>query len=591
MKLFLDTETTGLNIFDKDKVFGISLALDAQIPEYIDLREESPRRLLEALDKADEVICHGTKFDSHALRDTVDLTKYNLDCTIVRAQLLDEHKLQYDLESLTGQKLDIIDQLADMFGGQATKNVQMQNLHKAPKDFAEKYAIQDIYALRNLYYDQAKHEMPEVHALEKQVLKTLIRTEQKGMLVDMYAVEKACKDMEKAINAAEAALLGVTVTRLNPNSPKQLADFFCARKGQKRVKEGDRHVAIDGTLISPTGSGAPSFNAENLGKMTHPAAGLILKVRKYRKILDTFLVSQIMGNNVNGRVHPWFNQTRVVTGRLSCSNPNMQAVPKRDPEMKRILRPLFLPEPGYTLLRCDYEQSDVRGFAHYISSASNQDDHPVLQAYKENPMTDFHSFVADMMGIQRNPGKTGEPNAKQINLAMIFNMGMGTLAKEMGLPYTEHANPRTGKVYLTAGPDAESIFNLYHGKIPGATDMGQTASAIAASRGYVKSIAGRHLRFPKRLAWSTYKASGYLYQAFTADLIKMAMVAVEKVVPHLHLSVHDELICSIDDEEQIREAKYVMEHVFDGLTEIPIRTVPEIGQNWGNTEPWEEQND
>ena len=588
--MFLDTETTGLNPFDGDKVFSIQWALGMGRVNYVDVRDEDYSKFIHELELCDTVVCHGTKFDAHMLKMSldIDITEKKLDCTLIRAQLLDEHKFSYSLESLTGQKLDIIEDLQKIFGGPCTKNVQMANLHKAPKELVMKYANQDVVALRGLYLDQEKRvgseTLPPVHNLEKKVLKTLIHQEQLGMKVDIARAENSVGDMTRIVDIAQMEINKIIGKDFNVNSTPQMRDFFVSkvRKDGKMIPE-IRHgkiVLIDGTLANKTKTGGASLDKELLSRMKHPASKLVLKIRKYLKTRDTFLVSQILNKNINGRVHPWFHQTKVVTGRLSCTGVNLQAVPKRDPEMKAILRPLFLPEKGKQLLRCDYDQSDVRGFAHYISEQwTGTEEHPVLKAYRKNPDTDFHTYVSKMLGIQRNPGIDGGANAKQINLAMIFNMGMGTLAAEMGLPYTEYES--RGRVFLKAGKEAEEVFNLYHLKIPGAADMGKLATAVALRRGHVESIAGRFLRFPKKIG--VHKASGYLYQSFTADLIKMAMVATEQYAPQ-HASIHDELLFSVESKEQCLLIQNAMQGVFKDLTKIPIRTQPEVGPNWGNTE-------
>ena len=599
-ELFLDTEGTGLNMMGGDRVTGISYAFGDGPIKYKDIKTDSIDEFKDLVNKAEVLVAHGTKFDAHALRTVgIDISGKNLDCTIVREQLIDEHKLNYDLDSLTGMKVDIIGELAKMFGGQATKNVQMPNLHKAPREFVEKYAIGDIEAMRTLYRRQ-EGELPPVHELEKKVLNVLIKMEQKGIRVDTDRLTKAKRDVQILIDRTQRDLDKLAGMEVNVNSSPQMASLLIAtelkdgrtvpkRTGAQKIKTnkkgeeidtGSKYVLIDGTLADCSDkTGAVSLGAEILEEMTHPLAEMILKVRKYRKIHDTFIVSQLMGHQLGGRVHSWFNQTRVVTGRLSCSNPNLQAVPKRDPEMKAILRPLFLPDDGMQLLKCDYDQSDVRGFAHYIASVTNDKNHPVLKAYENDPDTDFHTFVAEMLNMRRNPGPGGGANAKQINLAMIFNMGMGKLAKQMHLPYMEEAG-KNGKIYLKPGEEAIGVFNHYHAMIPGAADMAKMASSVAASRGYVTSICGRHLRFPDKRF--TYKASGYLYQSFTADLIKKAMVDIYLELGQVpHLSVHDELIFSIDNAEIAFEIQRVMQDTFKGLTDIPIRTKPECGVNWG----------
>jgi len=606
-ELFLDIEGTGLKMMGGDKVTSIAYALGDGPIKHAFIGQDNPQEFKDLCNTADVLVAHGMKFDAHALRTIgIDISGKNLDCTLIREQLIDEHKFTYDLDSLTGMKVNIIQELAKMFGGPATKNCQMPNLCKAPRSFVEKYAEGDINALRTLYRRQEGH-LPPVHGLEKEVLKVLIKMERRGMQVDMARAEKAVRDVNLLIDKVQKELDKMAGRPVNVNSSPQMIELLIAtemrdgtpapkrigkekivlnKKGEE-IDVGQKYVLIDGTIAEcSVKTGKPSLNAKILEEMSHPLSDMILKVRKYRKILDTFLVSQLMGHQINGRVHPWFNQTRVVTGRLSCNDPNMQAVPKRDPEMKAILRPLFLPDQGRKLLKCDYDQSDVRGFAHYIAQSTGDQNHPVLRAYNSDPDTDFHTFVADMLGIQRNPGPGGGANAKQINLAMIFNMGPGKLAKQMGMEYHEEVNSKSGKVYLKPGEEAVAVSNLYHERIPGAADMGKMAASVATSRGYVVSIAGRHLRFPD--SKFSYKASGYLYQSFTADLIKAAMVRTAKIsVPHL--SVHDELLFSIDHEEEawaIREEmqKGILEYI---PTAIPIRTWPEVGPNWGDAKKLE----
>lgn len=597
-ELFLDVEGTGLNMMGKDHVTSISYAHgDGPIKHHF-VGHDDPKEFIGLCRDCDVLVAHGMKFDAHALRTIgIDISDNNLDCTLIREQLIDEHKLNYDLDSLTGMKVPIVEELAKMFGGLPTKNVQMPNLHKAPREFIEKYATGDIDALRTLYRRQ-EGKLPPVHGLEKEVLNVLIKMEQKGIKVDTDRLHRAKRDVESLINKVQKELNEIAKCEVNVNSSPQVRDLLIdtelkdgrtvpKRIGTEKIKTnkkgesidvGKKYVLIDGTLADCSDkTGEVSLNADILEEMTHPLAEMILKVRKYRKIHDTFIVSQLMGHQLKGRVHPWFNQTRVVTGRLSCNSPNLQAVPKRDPEMKAILRPLFLPDDGCQILKCDYDQSDVRGFAHYIASVTGDKNHPILKAYQKDPDTDFHTFVAEMLGLRRNPGPGGGANAKQINLAMIFNMGMGKLAKQMGLPYMEEIG-RNGKVYLKPGQEAIDVFNHYHHMIPGAADMAKMASSVAASRGYVTSICGRHLRFPDKRF--TYKASGYLYQSFTADLIKKAMVETAKlIIPQL--SVHDELVFSVDNAEICFEIQRIMQGVFEGLTDIPIRTKPEVGRSWG----------
>ena len=158
-------------------------------------------------------------------------------------------------------------------------------------------------------------------------------------------------------------------------------------------------------------------------------------------------------------------------------------------------------------------------------------------------------------------------------------MGPGKLAQEMGLPYTEEVSNR-GKVWLKAGYEAEEVFNTYHTAIPGVAAFNKEAAAVARSRGYVKSIMGRHLRFPNKAV--VYKAPGYLYSSFTSDLCKLAMIATDSMAK-IKLQIHDEIIFSIRDRGVIPYIQSAMQNVFKDKTTIPIRTNPEVGKNWHET--------
>jgi DNA polymerase I-like protein with 3'-5' exonuclease and polymerase domains len=163
--------------------------------------------------------------------------------------------------------------------------------------------------------------------------------------------------------------------------------------------------------------------------------------------------------------------------------------------------------------------------------------------------------------------------AKAISLGGVFSMGEGKLAMTLGLPYTEERG------WLKAGPEAQALFAQYHEAVPGVQEMRKRASAVAVRRGYVRSIRGRVLQFPKGFE---YRAAGYLYQAFTADTIKSAMVVVDELAP-IHLTVHDELIFSITNDDVIYEIKQAMEACMSDVTEVPLYVEPEIGPNWAET--------
>jgi DNA polymerase I-like protein with 3'-5' exonuclease and polymerase domains len=598
----IDTETTGTSWY-KDEMFGFAMSMGDK-DYYWDIRQ-TPKAIDWLYDQMKiykgYVVNHAIKFDAHFLRQMgVDISHKKLICTMVRAALINEHLFEYSLESVCQKYLkvgkdDPYHELAEMFGGKATRNVQIKNLSKAPVELAARYAKMDTRRVLELHAWQQKEiekqELQEICSLEDAVLPVLLRMEARGIRVDVARAEENMAILEKKIKKVQAEVNALANSKFfNINSTPQIREFFKPEK----IEGTHQFRLIDGTICSSTNQkksridkeegkereDAPSIGKETLEQMIHPMAKKITELRSLIKIHGTFLRDQLLGFQQNGWIYPNFKQCGTVNGRFAASEPALQAVPKRNPEMAEITRSNFLPDEGEEILRCDFEQSDFRGFVHYTRSA------PLVEAYNRDPWTDFHGIIAKLMNIPRKPQANGGANAKQINLGSIFGMGPGKLAKKMRLPYTEEVSSR-GKVWLKPGVEAEEIFALYHNNVPGVADFNKKASGVARSRGYVKSIYGRHLRFPNKNF--TYKAPGYLYSSFTSDLCKAAMVAVDKIGPEvkIKLQVHDEIIFSISDRKMIPHIKEAMETALGNRTDIPIRTNPEIGPNWFATKKLE----
>jgi DNA polymerase-1 len=316
--------------------------------------------------------------------------------------------------------------------------------------------------------------------------------------------------------------------------------------------------------------------------MTHPAASVILELRQLLKTRDTFLKGHVLGHNVNGVVYPNFNQTRgdngrgTISGRISCNEPALQQIQKRNEKVASIVRSLFLPDRDQDWVCRDYSQMDFRIFAHYAKSP------PVLAAYKENSDSDFHQVVADMMNVSRK-------EAKSINLGLCFGMREGRLAKELDLPYAIEIDS-DGRERLKPGDEAKTLFSAYHKAIPGAGEVLSRASSVGRSRGFVKTILGRRVRFPNPAL--AYKAGALIFQGSAADALKVKLVEIHKILKstdgRILLSVHDEINTSLPkgkEGEALSEAIRESMECFDGVHcpikfRVPIRSSVGIGPNW-----------
>lgn len=597
-RLAIDTETTGLKWWE-DRLFGISIAVP-DFAGYWDVRT-NPAVLdwLRDLIREERVgiwTNHNIKFDYHFLREAgVVLPPDRLDCTMVRAALINEHEPTYALDFLArkycGQKKEeeIYTELAKLFGGRATRNAQMPNLHRAPESLVSKYAIQDaVVALALDAWQETeidRQKLHQVHQLERELMPVIIEMETEGVRVDVEQAEVAVRGLTKRIDDTQRDLNSLAGFEVNPNPSGSITQLF-----QPKLGDNNEWYLSDGTKADKTDGGKASINADCLRRMKHPAARMILDLRKMLKTRDTFLKGHILGHQHDGIIHCNYNQTKndaeagTGTGRLSITNPALQQIPSRDVAIKSLVRPIFKADYGAQWLGLDWSQFEFRVANHYGQVPA------ILKAYADNPKLDFHQLVSDMTGIPRNAQYAGGPSSKAINLGLAFNMGSGRMAQECGLPYTEEEGPN-GNVYLKAGPEAMEMFEKYHSANPGMRNNAIKASGIAKQRGFVHSIMGRHLRFPG--GQFVHKASGLIYQATSADCMKVKLIELhrhlkERECGRLLLTVHDEVGISLDNDRK-DEAEKISEiyTTFDGVS-CPIRLRVPITCDWGIGEDWYE---
>ena len=590
-----DCETTGLEWW-RHKAFAVALTLPNGRSYCFDLRDENQASWCrDNLPRARRLVNHNLKFDLHFLREAGIRFTCPLYCTMVAAALIDEHLLSYSLDNLglqfcgKGKDVGIYAELAAMFGGAATAKGQAPHFHEAPWSLLSKYAIQDTETTLALYTWEIRQveeqDLSAVVDLEMRLLPVLVEMEQYGVRVDLPAAERAMVEITNLMLVKQEKLDRLAGFPINPNPSKSIHTLFQPQYDEKTKLWTLR----DGTVCETTDAGKPSIDAECLQRMSDPAAKLILDLRKKAKTRDTFLAGHVLGSHHNGIIHANFNQTKgdnelgTGTGRLSCNAPALQQIPKRDHEIAAIVRSVFLPDLGQDWACRDWSQMDFRVFAHYAANPK------ILQMYRDNPEMDFHQMVADMTGLPRKAGDKPEVkgNAKQINLGLVFGMGEGKLAHEMGLPYTLSIG-RAGKEYFEPGEEAREVFAQYHENVPGIKALLSRASSIAKTRGYVRTVLGRRIRFPH--GQFTHKAGGLIFQGSAADALKQKIVEVHEVLhgsgSRLILNVHDELDMSMErgSDELTKRIGEIYE-CFDGVNcpikfDVPIRSSCGIGPNW-----------
>lgn len=602
----IDLETTGLNP-RKDDIFGVAFCEDGGTPMYWDVRR-TPKVMDWLKDQLMNVklfVNHTTKFDAKFLhRAGIPVPFNKLRCVAMRAALIDENLLHYSLDALASKYLnerkvnDIYEELSAIFGGEPKRSVQARNFHKAPFELMERYAKKDAELALKLFHRQDRiiaqqsaedrmnrlgRTLRDCVDLEEKLLGHICQMEIRGIRVDTTMAKLARDKVLTQLSSAKAGFMFYYKGEFNYNpGTKCIKDLFNA----KYYKNG-LWRCVDGTFITSTKQGGPSFSRPNLERMRHPAAALILKCRQLDKTANTFLRNHVLGHAEDGYVYPNINQTKTEddnfvgfggvegtrTGRMSMSHPAMQQIPARNKAVAKIVRPIFRPHRGQLWAYGDLDQHEIRVYVHYVR------DRAAVAAYQANPDMDAHQWVADLTGLPRKASKSGEANAKQLNIAVVFGMGRGTAAAFMGLPHTiESYVDRYGntKVRTIAGEEANRILDQFHREMPGVNEMYDKAQNVAKKRGYISTLSGRRIRFPNPN--DSYKAASRLYQGSSGDLNKIYLLELfdlcEGLKSNVLLNIHDEFSFSLDDGELdlLHEAKHrIQQSASDWGITVPIR--------------------
>ena len=569
-----DTETTSLDPLGA-KLVGMSFSVEPGRAAYVPLAHDyagAPAQI--GVARAIEILrpwlenarCpklgQNAKYDQHVLANHgVSLAGVVHD-TLLQSYVLESH-LRHDMDTLAQRVLGAKTISYDEVTGTGAKRIGFEQVEVGR---ASQYAAEDADITLQLHLGMyprvcADERLKFVYeSIEMPVREILFRIERNGVLIDAGLLAVQSRELGQKMMALEAAAHREAGQPFNLNSPKQIAEIFFEQKGMPVVKK--------------TPSGAPSTDEEVLARLAldHPLAKMLLDYREIAKLKSTYTDKlPRMVNTETGRVHTNYGQATAVTGRLSSNDPNLQNIPVRTAEGRRI-REAFVAPAGSVILSADYSQVELRIMAH-ISGDEN-----LLRAFAAGE--DVHRATAAEVFGRTIAEVTAEERryAKAINFGLMYGMSAFGLAQQLGL---ERA---TAQAYISS----------YFVRYPGVKRYMDEVRTQAKEKGYVETIFGRRLWLPEirssnagRRGNAERSAINAPMQGTAADLIKLAMIAVqgwldrEQLSTMLIMQVHDELVLEVPLAE-VESVKSELPAVMCGVASLraPLAVDLGAGANW-----------
>ncbi|MDO5504933.1 MAG: DNA polymerase I [Pseudoxanthomonas suwonensis] len=570
----LDCETDSLDPMRANLV-GLSFAVEPGHAAYLPLAHDCPgaptqlplAATLDALkplleDPAIAKIGQHGKYDLHVLRrHGIDVRGYR-DDTMLQSFVLDSSQ-RHDMDSMATRLLGYTTLRYEDVAGKGAKAIPFSQVAIAD---ACRYAAEDADITLRLYTVQAARLAadPALDAvyrdIEMPLVPVLARIEANGVMVDAAELRRQSADLGKRMLAAQQKATALAGRTFNLDSPKQLQAVLFDELGLPALVK--------------TPKGQPSTNEEALEAIAdaHELPRVILEYRGLAKLRSTYTDKlPDMINPDTGRVHTSFHQAGAATGRLASSDPNLQNIPIRSEDGRRI-REAFIAPPGRVLLACDYSQIELRIMAHLSG------DPGLLRAFEAG--ADIHrATAAEVFGRPMEAVTANERRAaKAINFGLMYGMSAFGLARNLGIGRGE----------------AQDYIGLYFARYPGVREFMDRTREQAREQGYVETVFGRRLYLPyigarnqAQRAGAERAAINAPMQGTAADIIKRAMIDIDRwLAEHagkalMILQVHDELVFEVDEGflEELRE-EVVRRMVGAAQLRVPLVVDSGSGRNW-----------
>ena len=570
-----DTETTSLNYMAAE-VVGVSFAVEAGAAAYVPLAHDYPGApdqlqrdvVLEALkplleDEDVAKVGQHLKYDANVLANHGITLRGIHEDTMLESYVIDSAGSRHDLDTLA---LKYLGQRTIHFEDIAGKGAKQLTFNQVPIEQAAPYAAEDAEVTLRLHQQLSEklEQEPALSALYRELeiplVPVLSRIERNGALVCRDTLAAHSQELGQRILALESQAHELAGGPFNLGSPKQLGEILFNQ--------------LELPVLRKTPKGAPSTAEDVLAELAldYPLPAVLMEYRGLSKLKSTYTDKlPEMIDPRTGRVHTSYHQAVTATGRLSSSDPNLQNIPIRTEEGRRI-RQAFIAPPGSKIVAADYSQIELRIMAHLSQ------DNGLLTAFAEG--LDVHSATAaEVFGVDIDAVSGDQRRkAKAINFGLIYGMSAFGLGKQLGIGRNE----------------AQEYIDLYFARYPGVAEYMARTRESAHDIGYVETLRGRRLYLPEINARNRQRqqaaertAINAPMQGTAADIIKMAMLAVDDwlatsgIDARLIMQVHDELVFEVEAsavEELCATVTQLMSGV--GVLDVPLLVEAGTGDNW-----------
>ena len=571
----IDTETTSLNYMQAE-IVGISVAIVSNEAYYIPLMHEYdgvPKQLdreyvLQKLkpwleDKEAKKIGHNLKYDSHIFANHgIELNGTDFD-SMLESYVLNSTATRHNLNAVAKRYLNLDTTSYEDVAGKGAKQI---GFNQVSLEDAIHYAAEDADVSFQLH--QTLHpKLMEINSLAKlytdmeaPLLKVLQTIERNGVLIDESMLQKQSDQFAITLKELESKAYSLAGAEFNLNSPKQLQEIL--------------YDKLSLPILKKTPKGQPSTAENVLQRLAadFPIVQTILNYRTTAKLKTTYTDKlPLMVNQDTGRVHTSYHQAVTATGRLSSSDPNLQNIPIRTVEGRRI-RQAFIAPKGFQILAADYSQIELRIMAH------NSQDPGLLDAFQAG--LDIHQataaeiFAVDLQSVSAEQRRS----AKAINFGLIYGMSAFGLTRQLGITRV----------------DAQEYIELYFARYPKVKEYMDAIRNQARESGFVETVFGRRLYLPdidsrnyQRRQYAERSAINAPMQGTAADIIKKAMIDLEQrlvaesINAKIIMQVHDELVLEVENSSVGAVSEFVTEAMGKAADlDVALKVDLGVGENW-----------